>query len=489
MARPNAGFTLDGRVVRGRDAMKGRAGRFHADAPPAELEGPKLDEPPVAPPPLRGLFEAECARTQCVRECATLIRNVMLDVCRRDVSVAGIIPAIIFESLACPAAPPSYVWRGDVGCRVTLSDGSPATLTCIEPLTVLASGDERVVTGGVTVHRAPRDPILPDMAGLVFSGGPTALRKRCRTIIHDARVVSAELLEASVMSTVERICDALHSCIRTAQKEVSVATESDELRLGSVSCDRSPNCVTLRYGSWVHEILPAHYDKLQRLFCGAPAELNLRLVVMLQRYFNVGGAIDSVAEGGWHGAVPPRVMRSLKDTFGVNSEAFASPLNATFTRYCSAFADTDSVFGSCGSFFDTVPVGVMEANPPFDHAVAVRMAQRMNDTLRGNTSAGFVVILPYSDRGVPLPSVSAVVEELRGGGFVAAETSVSWQDCDFVDGSQHVAQNTSFLARLDTRIFVLQGVAHAAEAAARLEKVVSVWRGAGSTSSKRELSP
>ena len=47
-------------------------------------------------------------------------------------------------------------------------------------------------------------------------------------------------------------------------------------------------------------------------------------------------------------------------------ECFASPLNCYCPRFCSAFPDTDSVFGSVGSFFDFEFVeGSFEANPPF----------------------------------------------------------------------------------------------------------------------------
>lgn len=47
-------------------------------------------------------------------------------------------------------------------------------------------------------------------------------------------------------------------------------------------------------------------------------------------------------------ALPITVMECLNRMFGVTFECFASPLNCYFKQYCSAFADTDSYFGSRG---------------------------------------------------------------------------------------------------------------------------------------------
>jgi hypothetical protein len=44
----------------------------------------------------------------------------------------------------------------------------------------------------------------------------------------------------------------------------------------------------------------------------------------------------------------------LKD-FDCKMECFASPLNCRYSRFCSAFLDTDFAFGSVGSFFDFSP--------------------------------------------------------------------------------------------------------------------------------------
>lgn len=47
-------------------------------------------------------------------------------------------------------------------------------------------------------------------------------------------------------------------------------------------------------------------------------------------------------------SLPVPVLDCLHRCFGVTFECFASPLDSYFRQYCSAFADTDSYFGSRG---------------------------------------------------------------------------------------------------------------------------------------------
>lgn len=48
------------------------------------------------------------------------------------------------------------------------------------------------------------------------------------------------------------------------------------------------------------------------------------------------------------------MFKLLRERLAVGCECFASPLNASFARYGSAFADVDGPFGSAGSFFKWV---------------------------------------------------------------------------------------------------------------------------------------
>ena len=69
-----------------------------------------------------------------------------------------------------------------------------------------------------------------------------------------------------------------------------------------------------------------------------------RLFAMLLRYKSIQGH-------GYQAAAGPPVFDILKRRLGVGMECFASPLNAHFDRFASAFVDVDAPFGSCGSFF------------------------------------------------------------------------------------------------------------------------------------------
>ena len=67
--------------------------------------------------------------------------------------------------------------------------------------------------------------------------------------------------------------------------------------------------------------------------------------VWLQTFFGSGPNEGFELQG----ALPLSVFECLNRVFGVTFECFASPLNCFFKQYCSAFADTDSYFGSRGS--------------------------------------------------------------------------------------------------------------------------------------------
>jgi phosphorylated CTD-interacting factor 1 len=86
--------------------------------------------------------------------------------------------------------------------------------------------------------------------------------------------------------------------------------------------------------------------------------------------------------GGLQGAVPGHVLAALSDLFGVSLECFASPMNAYFPHFCSAFPLLELPFGSIGSFFSTRFLsGSFEANPPFTATLIQQMFAHMLDLL------------------------------------------------------------------------------------------------------------
>ena len=82
-------------------------------------------------------------------------------------------------------------------------------------------------------------------------------------------------------------------------------------------------------------------------------EFNAALYVLLRRYQTLFGKPN---EGGkregamFHAAAPETLFRLLGEKMDVLHECFASPFNCYFRSYCSAFPDTDGVFGSSGEW-------------------------------------------------------------------------------------------------------------------------------------------
>lgn len=130
------------------------------------------------------------------------------------------------------------------------------------------------------------------------------------------------------------------------------------------------------------------------------------------RYHQVTGGIGAIGiQVGLQKGLPCGAFRVLEESFGINTEAFASPYNATLPRYYSAFPDTDQVFGSLGSFYEAEPRnGCFEANPPFTEIDLARTAGKIIDWLVATENSTFVVIMPAWDDAVG-------VEALTDGGL------------------------------------------------------------------------
>ena len=105
------------------------------------------------------------------------------------------------------------------------------------------------------------------------------------------------------------------------------------------------NAGTLNYGHFSFTIPPARMAKLIKM--GGEHSV----IKMLLRY-------ASILEGSQHWHVPEEVYRKIDVLHHIDIEGFASPINSQMVllrdepKFCSIFADTDSIFGSQGSFFN-----------------------------------------------------------------------------------------------------------------------------------------
>jgi hypothetical protein len=143
---------------------------------------------------------------------------------------------------------------------------------------------------------------------------------------------------------------------------------------------------------------------------------------------------------------------ALKETLGVTFECFASPLNCMFGTYCSAFPDTDSAFGSVGSFFDFLPTsGSFEANPPFIRPVMAAMVRHIEQLLVAPNAGplSFVVIVP----GWLEMEAWSLLQESK---HKRLEMLVAAKDHGYCSGAQHQRKDRYLEAPYDTAVFVLQ---------------------------------
>ncbi|CAE7392084.1 inlI, partial [Symbiodinium sp. CCMP2456] len=182
-----------------------------------------------------------------------------------------------------------------------------------------------------------------------------------------------------------------------------------------------------------HEIHAEHADKLKRLFVKEETlgDFNTKCWVLLTRYRALFGPHDEGA--GWHMALTSEVFECLQDTFGVQHELFASPLNCTLPSYCSIFPDTDRDFGSKGGFFrfceeTLVRGGSFECNPPFEEGLLARAVAALLRALAAEGPALSVVLV------LPAWPGSAAMEMVCSSHFVRASTEVSGEDHCYLNG-------------------------------------------------------
>ena len=222
-----------------------------------------------------------------------------------------------------------------------------------------------------------------------------------------------------------------------------------------------------------------HYEKLKTLFILhnlkiAPQLLSDYLYSLLRRYQTLQDSLDSPLfkphiasettsrsysdrEGvGFHAAAPEGVFRVLSKA-GVNVEVFASPLNCFLGRFCSAFYDVDSFFGSNGSFFDFQPAsGCFECNPPFTIEVMDATALYLNLLLRSSSQPlSFAVIVPnWND-----PPAN-YIKTLENSPFIRFKVVIPSRQHKYILGSQQFISATEesryFSSVHDTLFYLLQ---------------------------------
>ncbi|XP_046411649.1 mRNA (2'-O-methyladenosine-N(6)-)-methyltransferase isoform X1 [Neodiprion fabricii] len=237
----------------------------------------------------------------------------------------------------------------------------------------------------------------------------------------------------------------------------------------------------LRFHGDTMGINNTHLTKLEHLYrynCFDDKKFEMflpRVWSLLKRYQTYLGINEGQAT---QMALPVTVFECLQRTFGVTFECFASPLNCYFRQYCSAFADTDSHFGSRGPFLDFRPIsGSFEANPPYCEELMEAMVNHFEQLLADSVEPlSFVVFLPeWRD-----PAPNALLK-LESSHFKRKQVVVPAMEHEYRHGFQHILPKgeVNIRAAHGTLVVWLQNAAGNARWGPtddRVEALLEAWR-------------
>ncbi|XP_017889965.1 phosphorylated CTD-interacting factor 1 isoform X2 [Ceratina calcarata] len=223
-----------------------------------------------------------------------------------------------------------------------------------------------------------------------------------------------------------------------------------------------------------------HLAKLEHLYrynCFDDKKFEMflpRVWCMLKRYQTYLGIEGQATQM----ALPVTVFECLQRSFGVTFECFGSPLNCYFRQYCSAFADTDSYFGSRGPFLDFRPVsGSFQANPPYCEELMEAMVNHFERLLADSAEPlSFVVFLPeWRD-----PAPNALIK-LESSHFKRKQVVVPAMEHEYRHGFQHILPKgeVNIRAAHGTLVVWLQNAAGTARwgpTEERVEALLEAWR-------------
>eukprot|EP00978_Attheya_sp_CCMP212_P033662 scaffold137012_cov55-Attheya_sp.AAC.1 len=274
---------------------------------------------------------------------------------------------------------------------------------------------------------------------------------------------------------------------------------------GKVVLERDSKVYTLVYTRgkemkpFVVKINASHYEKLRHMFNAVHTHASLNnttvpppesripttvithafhvlVFVMLLRYSSLSGGqqLNDLRGGGMQGAIHGSVFSVLQTTLGCTMECFASPLNAHFPQFCSAFHhDLEWHFGSVGDFFDVSHTrllqGCHEVNPPFAPGVMNQMSESLESCLEvaniHDRTLTFVVIVPTakpanetSNKTAMQVSANSSFRRMTTSAHCSQHVVLQAREHGYVEGSQHLRPTRFKESQYDTSVIILQSV-------------------------------
>eukprot|EP00914_Ancora_sagittata_P009675 GHVO01018395.1.p1 GENE.GHVO01018395.1~~GHVO01018395.1.p1 ORF type:complete len:514 (-),score=85.73 GHVO01018395.1:201-1742(-) len=190
-----------------------------------------------------------------------------------------------------------------------------------------------------------------------------------------------EIIAVKVDTIVTTLATAIEVYQQNMKKYVSLPNSKSP---SPVSVNLSGAMYRLKFEDDCVECSKDHFKKLEELYKMTKGRRKMEsksgptfeeaVYVMIKRYNTVIYMNEDYGGSNMHAATSELVFHHMTDVYGVNFECFASPLNSFYSRYFSAFIDTDWRFGSCGSFFDcgVLPEGAYEVGPPYTEEVILK---------------------------------------------------------------------------------------------------------------------
>jgi hypothetical protein len=294
---------------------------------------------------------------------------------------------------------------------------------------------------------------------------PLELHEKFETIYNKCLKIFKPIVKKKVSKLIDFMYDQIKITSKNVKKILKNSSSNDSST--DIEIDKCETIVSLKYKDLPpFKILKGHYDKLKTLYENTTIdreydekEFLSRVYCVICRYETFFRNSTLRNEGyGMQGAIPNYTFQELTKEFDVKQEMFASPLNCYFKTYCSAFFDTDSYFGSCGSFFTYEPIeGSFQCNPPFTEEVIERMADRIEYLLSNSElPLSFIVFIPeWLD-----PPTPGLVK-MNKSKYKRDDFIVSSQKHKYVAGTQFLEQRGTLLysAVHDSHVYFLQNKA------------------------------
>uniref|UniRef100_A0A182SG23 PCIF1 WW domain-containing protein n=1 Tax=Anopheles maculatus TaxID=74869 RepID=A0A182SG23_9DIPT len=156
----------------------------------------------------------------------------------------------------------------------------------------------------------------------------------------------------------------------------------------------------------------------------------------------------------------------------------ASPLNCYFRQYCSAFGDTDSFFGSRGSFLDFKPVsGSFQVNPPYCEELIDASLQHIDRLLTDSADALSFIVFLQEWKDPPLKCLSKIEDSP----YKRKQVVVMGMEHEYRHGLQHCIPKSevNFKSIVGTMVVWLQnaaGYARWAPTETRVDALLEAFR-------------